>query len=94
MSKKSRLDKSQIGGGGSTEQPMMIAAPLVIMFKQDDRVICHIHPDTQSSYQSYGLLICDLARHVARAYKVEEADVWKWVDMERNHPTTEITQAS
>jgi hypothetical protein len=39
-------------------------------------------------------LIADLVRHVARAFKVSEGDVWKWVDKERGHPTTAITNPS
>jgi hypothetical protein len=40
------------------------------------------------------LLVCDLVRHVARAFKIEENDVWEWVDKERRNPTTEITNPS
>jgi hypothetical protein len=42
----------------------------------------------------YGLLIADLVRHVARAFKVGEDAVWEWVDKERGHPTTPITNPS
>lgn len=67
--------------------------PLVIIFKEGDRNIFRIHPD-ENGYQGYGLLICDLVRHVARAFKVGEDDVWLWVDAERNEPTTDIIQHS
>jgi hypothetical protein len=74
---------------------MRIEQPLVIMFEADGQVVCHIHPSkTASSHEHYGLLICDLVRHVARAFKVDEADVWEWVDKERHSPTTGITAAS
>jgi hypothetical protein len=74
---------------------MRIEQPLVIMFESDGQVVCHIHPSkTASSHEHYGLLICDLVRHVARAFKVEEADVWDWVDKERRDPTSGITTAS
>ena len=36
----------------------------------------------------YGLMICDIVRHVAIAFKVPEAAVWEWVERERKHPTT------
>jgi len=97
MSKKRIEDfKSSTVGpiGGSTDQPMIIKKPLVIMFEQDGKIVCHIHPRPQDSYKGYGLLITDLVRHVANAYKVDEDDVWKWVDKERDNPTTNITQAS
>ncbi len=80
--------------GGSTEQPMMIENPRIIMFGQDDKLVCHIHPHEKDSYKSYGLMICDLVRHVANAFKVEEDDVWEWVDKERHHHTTGITRPS
>ena len=58
-------------------------------------VVCHIHPSKNaSSHQHYGLIICDLVRHVARAFKVGEDDVWEWVDKERLNPTTKVTRPS
>lgn len=92
-----RLDelKSSVAGplGGSTEEPMMIQEPLIIMFRQDDKITCHIHPG-EYNHKHYGLLICDLVRHVANAFKVDEDDVWEWVDKERHHHTSEIKQPS
>ena len=74
---------------------MRIEQPLVIMFEDADRVVCHIHPSEKAnSHEAYGLLVCDLVRHVARAFEVEEDDVWEWVDNERRNPTTPITRAS
>lgn len=70
-----------------------IENPLVIMFEVDDKITCHIrHQDM--SYKMYGILVCDLVRHVSNAFKVSEEDVWKWVDLERSNHTTDITQAS
>ena len=71
---------------------MVIERPLVIMFRQDDGVVCHLHPDATDGHEGYGFLICDLARHVARAFGVDEDDVWEWVDKERRHPTTDIRE--
>jgi len=67
-----------------------IENPLVIMFKTDDKITCHIHP-TNMTYEMYGLLICDLVRHVSKAFKVSDNDVWKWVDLERSNHTSDIT---
>jgi hypothetical protein len=87
-----RLDKLLSGkGGGSTEKPLMIESPLVMMFEQDKKIVCHIHPGNKN-HTHYGLLICDLVRHVARAFKVDEDEVWEWVDKERRKPTSEIEQ--
>jgi len=59
-----------------------------------DRIIVNIHPAKGYTHKSYGLLICDLVRHVAAAYEVEEDDVWEWVDKERKHHTIEIVPSS
>ena len=58
---------------------MKIENPLVIIFRHDDKIICHIHPDETDGYEVYGLLICDLVRHVANAFKVNEDSIWEWV---------------
>src|SRR5437764_11662621 len=73
-----------------------IANPLLIMFAdQRGEVVCHLHPSEHCpTHESYGLLIADLVRHVARAFKVSEDDVWEWVDKERHHPTTKIVTPS
>lgn len=44
------------------------------------------------NYQQYGILIADLVRHVAKAFKVHENDVWEWVDKERDQPTSPVTE--
>jgi hypothetical protein len=95
MNKRLAQLKSSAAGslGGAPDRPMMLTEPLIVMFKQDDSVICHIHP-ADYDHRAYGLLLCDLVRHIANAFKVDEDDVWEWVDKERRHPTTEIKQPS
>lgn len=85
--------KSSTAGplGGSTDQPMMIQHPLVMMFEQNDKLICHLHPGDYD-HKHYGLIICDLVRHISKAFKVDEDEVWKWVDKERDNPTSDLTQ--
>lgn len=92
---KHRIEEFAVGaGGGSPEQPMMLQQPVIVMFRQDGNLICHIHPTKDDTYQHYGLMICDLVRHVAHAFKVDEDDVFEWIEKERDHPTTEITNPS
>lgn len=78
------------------KKPMRIENPLVIMFEgSGGEVICHIHPSKNANlHQHYGLIVCDLVRHVARAFKVDEKEVWEWVDKERRNPTTEVANPS
>jgi len=74
---------------------MLIADPVAIMFRQPDgSVTVHIHPPAGYGPGEYGVLACDFVRHIAAALKVDEADVWKWVDKERHRPTAEISQAN
>lgn len=81
--------------GGTETNPMIIKTPLVLMFVDDHGgVITHLHPRPGDTYKGYGLLACDLVRHISAAFKVSEDDVWEWVDKERNSPTTDIRQPS
>lgn len=75
---------------------MQIENPLVIMFREPEQgnIVTHIHPHENIDHKGYGLIICDLVRHVANAFGVDEDDVWDWVDRERYHHTTEITRPS
>lgn len=75
--------------------PTVIKEPLVIIFKEPGgKIITRIHPDATTTHEHYGLIVCDLVRHVANAFRVEENAVWKWVDIERDQPTTDITEHS
>lgn len=74
--------------------PMVLNKPLVVMFEHDERIICHLWPRESDTYQGFGLLACDLVRHIANAFKVEENAVWEWVDKERRRHTTGITRPS
>jgi hypothetical protein len=74
---------------------MRIESPLVVMFEADGEIVCHIHPSKKAnSHQHFGLLVCDLVRHVACAFKVDEDAVWEWVDKERHRPTSGIRNPS
>lgn len=71
---------------------MRIDKPLILVFENDDgQIQTHLYPE-ERSYKQYGILIADIARHVARAFKVNENDVWEWVDKERDHPTSPVTE--
>jgi hypothetical protein len=69
---------------------MFIEKPILLMFETDGKIMCLVYPEG-SDHRVYGLLICDAVRHVARAFKVREEDVWEWVDKERAKPTAEVT---
>jgi hypothetical protein len=95
VTKSQRLSQLLSGAGsGAGGNPLVLKDPLVVMFQQDGKLVCHIHPAEGIDHKHYGLAICDLVRHVARAFRVDEADVWEWVDKERQRPTSEVTQPS
>jgi hypothetical protein len=53
--------------------------PLLMMFKRGrDMIECRIHPPPNMTYQHYGLLVCDLVRHIANAFEVTPDLVWEW----------------
>lgn len=39
-----------------------------------------------------GLIACDIVRHAAKAYGVDEEDIFRWIDKERDNPTTTVTR--
>ena len=95
MKNKSLMGKLLSGAaGGSAGEPFVLKDPLVVMFQQDGNLVCHINPAKGLDHTHFGLAICDLVRHVARAFRVKEDDVWEWVDKERRRPTSDITQPS
>jgi hypothetical protein len=44
------------------------------------------------SHEGFGLLVVDIIRHGAKAWNVSEDAIWEWIDKERYHPTTPITE--
>jgi hypothetical protein len=70
---------------------MRIESPLIICFEHDGKTITHIHPG-KFTHEHYGMLIADIVRHISRAFKVGEDEVWEWVDEERHHPTTDVQE--
>ncbi len=40
------------------------------------------------NYRHFGLAICDVIRHVANRFDVDEAEVFSWVQREMDDPTT------
>lgn len=75
-----------------SDDPIIVKQPLVMIFQEPDgEIITHIWPnENANSHEAYGLIIYDLVRHVANAFKVSEDDVWEWVKKERHKHTTEI----
>jgi len=87
--------KSGLSRGGALGREMRIENPLFIVFRDPGgKVITHIHPPDDYDHTHYGILICDLVRHVARAMKVSEDDIWTWVDKERDRLTSDIINPS
>jgi len=68
---------------------MTVTKPLILMFKENEdkngNVQCHLYPPDDFGNEAYGLLVCDLVRHIANAFNVDA--VWEWVDKERARPT-------
>lgn len=79
------------------DQPIIVKQPYVIMFKPEgsEKIITHLYRGPENmGYEGFGLLICDLVRHVAGAFEVDEDDVWEWIEKERLNPTTDLSRPS
>jgi hypothetical protein len=69
--------------------------PLIMIYRQDGKVFFEFNPrGSYSGHESYGVLVCDLVRHIANSFQVDEEAVWKWVDKERLHHTIEFKRLS
>jgi hypothetical protein len=79
-----------------TEEIKRIENPLIVCYEQPDASVMTLIHTTEkcNRYELFGLLVCDIVRHVAAAFKVSEDDVWEWVDKERYRHTTDITRPS
>lgn len=74
-----------------TEQ-FEIRNPLLLTFRAgpENTNVTHIYPPEGWDHKHYGLLICDVVRHVANALKCNEDQLWEWIDKERYKPTTDV----
>ena len=70
---------------------MKIESPRIIVFENDGRMQTHLYSGDWG-YKEYGILIADIVRHVANAFRVREEEVWEWVDKERDKPTSPIME--
>ena len=63
----------------------VVTKPLIIMMEKDGGIECHIWPSADvNSPAAYGLIICDLVRHVAAQAAI--AAVGAWFDAEPVDP--------
>ena len=77
---------------GERGEVLKIEKPLIICFENNEgNVQTHLYP-AERSYKQYGILITDVVRHVAKAFKVNEDDVWEWVDKERYRQTSPVIE--
>jgi hypothetical protein len=73
---------------------VVVPVPLMISYEQEDGVYWRIYPPKGYTHEHYGIMVCDLVRHIANAFDVHEDDVWHWVDKERRSPTSPVTMIS
>jgi hypothetical protein len=92
--KQPRIKASQANKAGELSGRIEIADPLIIMFNEERNMICRLHIPDDYTHETYGIIICDLVRHIAKAFKVDEDAVWAWVDAERDNPTSPINEHS
>jgi hypothetical protein len=64
--------------------------PLIMVWEDDKATRFVLHPPAGLNHSHYGMLVCDLVRHIANHFGVPESEVWYCVDEERRRPTTEV----
>jgi hypothetical protein len=68
----------------------VVNPPVIVELDQNGRPQYILHPPQGWGHQHYGLLVCDLVRHVAACFSVPEQMVWNWVEKERDRPTSDV----
>jgi hypothetical protein len=71
-----------------------IENPWLIVYQPDDaseKLTTILAGPENATYQMFGILIADIAHHVARRFGVDVVDVMEWAIRELRRPTTEIT---
>lgn len=64
---------------------------LIVHFDDEGHTVTLIgKPKHKLGHEDFGIVVADTVRHVARAFQVEEREVWRWVDQERAQPTSGI----
>lgn len=67
-----------------------VEQPYLMVFKAGKGYVVRIDTQGQFGPDGYGLLICDLVRHGARAFGCDEQLIWDWVEKERDNPTARL----
>ena len=77
------------------QTPLILHQPVVIVHQLPDKkietMIFDTGDDSVNSPAGIGLIVCDIVRHAAAAYDVDEEDIFHWLDRERDNPTTNLT---
>lgn len=88
------LKKDDIPEGANV---LAIHQPVIIVDKLPDEtlntlIFSEAVSDVQEPHAAIGLIVCDIVRHAARAFNVDEEDIFAWLDKERDNPTTDVTR--
>ena len=67
--------------------PYTVKNPLIAVWEDPRQGLKTMLVPGGNDHASYGILIADVVRHVAKYFEVDEAEVWEWVDKERKRPT-------
>lgn len=62
--------------------------PHFVVFTRDGELETDILVKKGESYRTFAMMVADVVRHIANAFKVDEKFIWLWVDKERYKPTS------
>lgn len=73
---------------------MLQRARLILTADDSGKLVCLIRKQPGDVAGHFGIALADCARHVARAFNVDEDEVFGWIEKERLKPTSTLEGGS
>jgi hypothetical protein len=71
-------------------EKMLERARLILTADDTGRLVCLIKKQPDDRVGHFGIALADCARHVARAFHVDEDEVFEWIERERDKPSSKL----
>jgi hypothetical protein len=65
-------------------------ARLILTEDDTGKLVCMIQKQPGDAVGHFGIALADCARHVARAFHVDEDEVFEWIERERDKPSSKL----
>jgi hypothetical protein len=71
-------------------EKMLERARLILTADDTGKLVCLIKKQPDDQVGHFGIALADCARHVARAFHVDEDEVFEWIERERDSPSSKL----